>query len=156
MASLQMLAERQRSEEQVRSLPRTIVIAHDRTLGVLTIRNDDAKAMVRSGLLYECGTHDLHLVAYREWDLDDMERILAAVSRYKSAPVPAPHAPWPTDNVVELRKRVVPVYDPAPLSVGEEKPAQPKRRRWIARLLFVTAGLWFVASAAYFIVTGVL
>jgi len=155
MASLQTLAERQRSEEEVRSQPRTLVLAHERTLGTLTIRHDDAKVLVRGGLLYECGAHDLHLVEYREWDIDDVERILIALARAsKVVPIrPMGHgsvAQAPL-SLAELKKRVVPVYDPDPLSVGEIVVAEVKVAPiWFFAGYAVLASLFVIAVGAYF------
>jgi len=144
MTSLQTLAERQRTEEEVRSRPRTLVLAHERSLATLIMRHDDAKALIREGLLSECSKHDLHLVEYREWDLDDVERILIAIGRAgKVTPVV-----WPTVNVVELRKRVSHIYEPLPLPEEKARPAD-RLDYWGLGILAGIGLCWAVLITAY-------
>lgn len=159
MASLQTLAETVRSREEVGSRPRTLVIANERSLGVLTVRHDDAKHLIRDGLVYECPSHDLHLIEYRDWELDDVERLLIAISRFDrkkhDGALPS-NAAIPPLTLDELRRRAHPVYQPAPLpfSTGEASDAAPVTPSPGAPLLCAIAAGWVVVMAAFLALSG--
>jgi len=152
MASLQTLAESTRTREEVCGRPRTLVIANERSLGVLTIRHDDARQLVRDGLIDECPMHDLHLIEYREWDLDDVERLLIAVARFDKK---KRDGALPTSAVLpltldELKRRTQPLYDPDPLSIGEIVVAEVKVAPiWFFAGYAVLASLFVIAVGAY-------